>query len=218
MERKNEIAAKKAKLAELRRQREEREQRQKTLPKGGPPAEDASEVRLLQRTPTEALTLTFQGSYPGRARTKDRQELDSFITTLVGEGKRASLQPGEIGTSSPARRGRPSSALGAGQLRSDSQDPGTVTPPAPQSHTISAATQTLTTIPVSTNYEFVPVTATSEKISYSKGIQTAEPWSPQRRSRQSDGLSGSESDRSPSTKSNARAEGNESERRSFAKI
>ena len=61
MERKNEIAAKKAKLAELRRQREEREQRQKNLPKGGP-TEDVSEVRLLQRTPTEALTLTCQGS------------------------------------------------------------------------------------------------------------------------------------------------------------
>lgn len=62
MERKNEIAAKKAKLAELRRQREEREQRQKTLTKGGPATEDVSEVRLFQRTSTEALTLTSEGS------------------------------------------------------------------------------------------------------------------------------------------------------------
>ena len=62
MERKNEIAAKKAKLAELRRQREEREQRQKNLPKSGLSNEDASEVCPSQRTSTEALTLTLQGS------------------------------------------------------------------------------------------------------------------------------------------------------------
>ena len=44
MERKNEIAAKKAKLAELRRQREEREQRQKNISKGEAGTESASEV------------------------------------------------------------------------------------------------------------------------------------------------------------------------------
>ena len=44
MERKNEIAAKKAKLAELRRQREEREQRQKNISKGEAVTESASEV------------------------------------------------------------------------------------------------------------------------------------------------------------------------------
>jgi hypothetical protein len=47
MERKNEIAAKKAKLAELRRQREEREQRQKSIPKGEAGIENAYEVRTF---------------------------------------------------------------------------------------------------------------------------------------------------------------------------
>jgi len=49
MERKNEIAAKKAKLLELRRQREEREQRQKNIPKGESGTENAHEVRTFQR-------------------------------------------------------------------------------------------------------------------------------------------------------------------------
>lgn len=66
MERKNEIAAKKAKLAELRRQREEREQRQKNLPKAGAPGEDASEVCFHQRSYAGMLTLMLEASpiYP----------------------------------------------------------------------------------------------------------------------------------------------------------
>ena len=66
MERKNEIAAKKAKLAELRRQREEREQRQKNLSKAGRSGEDASEVCFCQREYTAALTLMLKASpiYP----------------------------------------------------------------------------------------------------------------------------------------------------------
>lgn len=62
MERKNEIAAKKAKLAELRRQREEREQRQKNLPKNEPGIENVYEVWTSQRISAEALTLTLKGS------------------------------------------------------------------------------------------------------------------------------------------------------------
>lgn len=52
MERKNEIAAKKAKLAELRRQREEREQRQKTMSKGEGGTESTFEVWLCLRALT----------------------------------------------------------------------------------------------------------------------------------------------------------------------
>lgn len=126
--------------------------------------------------------------------------MDTFITTLVGEGKRSSLGPVEAGISSAARRSRPSSLLDASQIRTDSSERGVATPPAgPPSQTTSTATQTISTAPISTNYEFAPVT-NYETLSYSKGIQTAETWSPQGRSRTSDGLSGSESDRSTSRK------------------
>lgn len=64
MERKNEIAAKKAKLAELRRQREEREQRQKSLSKAGAAGDNASEVSVYRRTYAGMLTLILIGSYP----------------------------------------------------------------------------------------------------------------------------------------------------------
>ena len=66
MERKNEIAAKKAKLAELRRLREEREQRQKTLPKGGAAEDEVSEVCTTQRTCAGTLTLIPEASSSDR--------------------------------------------------------------------------------------------------------------------------------------------------------
>lgn len=119
---------------------------------------------------------------------------------MVGEGKRSSLGPAEAGTSSPARRSRPSSILDAGRIRTGSSERGIAIPPADSpAQTTSTATQTISTAPISTNYEFVPVT-NYETLSYSKGIQTAEIWSPQGRSQNSDGLSGSGSDRSPSRK------------------
>ena len=62
MERKNEIAAKKAKLAELRRLREEREQRQKSLPKGGAAEDEIPEVCIAQRTCAGTLTLIPEAS------------------------------------------------------------------------------------------------------------------------------------------------------------
>ena len=71
MERKNEIAAKKAKLAELRRQREEREQRQKNLPKAGVSGDDASEVCFYRRSYTRMLTLMLKAS-PIHPRTRQR--------------------------------------------------------------------------------------------------------------------------------------------------
>lgn len=105
-----------------------------------------------------------------------------------------------MGTASPARRSRPSSVLDAGRIRTGSSERGTAIPPADSpAQTTSTATQTISTAPISINYEFVPVTI-YENLSYSKGIQTAETWSPQGRSRKSDDLSGSGSDRSPSRK------------------
>ena len=133
-------------------------------------------------------------------RANGRQELDSFITTLVGEGKRASFGQAETGTSSPTPRTQPTSIPAAGQTRVESQEGGAVAPPSdctPQ--TTSVATQTLSTAPISTNYEFVPVTV-HETFFYSKAIQTAETWSLQGRNRDSENPLESDSDRSPSRK------------------
>lgn len=72
---------------------------------------------------------------------------------------------------------------------------------------MSVATQTLSTTDVTTNYETAPepvvVSAPAPKhevLSYSKGIQTSEVWSPRRRNRSSGGLSssGSDPDQTPS--------------------
>lgn len=62
----------------------------------------------------------------------------------------------------------------------------------PQAQTTSIATQTLETVPVAVNYEIAPAPRI-EVLSYSKGIQTVEPWSPRRR-KNSAGFSGSDSD------------------------
>ena len=61
----------------------------------------------------------------------------------------------------------------------------------------STSTQTISTGPVSINYEFAPA-PTKERVSYSIGIQTTEPWSPIRPNRSTDGFSDSEADQSPS--------------------
>ena len=103
-------------------------------------------------------------------------------------------------TSSPAARpSRPNSTLSAGQRAAESAQGGASTPTKPpQPQTASIATQTLETVPVAVNYEVAPAPKI-EILSYSKGIQTAEPWSLRRR-KDSGGSSGSgsNSDRSPS--------------------
>jgi len=97
-------------------------------------------------------------------------------------------------TSSPAARtSRPSSTLSAAQSATELAQGGPSTPPKPaQAQTVSTATQTLETVPVAVNYEIEPAPKV-EVLSYSKGIQTAEPWSPQRR-KHPGSFSGSESD------------------------
>ena len=62
---------------------------------------------------------------------------------------------------------------------------------------MSVATQTLSTTPISVNYEFVPTTQhVPEVVSYSKAIQTSDSESPPRRRRSTEGLSHSDSDSS----------------------
>ncbi|KAL8734020.1 MAG: hypothetical protein Q9166_001781 [cf. Caloplaca sp. 2 TL-2023] len=179
MQRKDEILAKKVKLAELRRQREERERKQKELASRDGTGEASTEIAPTQPT-----------------RTTDPKDLDRFIDDLVGE-KRASLEA-QAGTSSPsARRSRPLSSV-------DATDTPTETPTEPPLkaapvQAASIATQTLSTIPISVNYEFFPTSKPAPEIlAYSKAIQTSDLGSPPRRRRSIEGFPGSDSDSSHS--------------------
>lgn len=180
MQRKDEILAKRAKLVELRRQREEREHRQKEQGK----REAAPEYNSIT-----------QSSTPRRS--TDRKELDSFIETLVGE-RAGSRSPG---TSSPAgRKSRPSSTLGAVQIGSETYEPQSSTSSAPAVQYASISTQTESTAAFEANHINPPAPPKSaiEVITYTKAIQTSEPWSPPRRRRPSSDLSDSDPQLSPS--------------------
>ncbi|RDW84403.1 putative cytoplasmic dynein intermediate chain [Coleophoma cylindrospora] len=147
-QRRDEILAKKAKLAELKRQRELR-------------SKDASASRASIGGPSDLAT-----AIPARA--ENRAALDSLVNDILGSGKR-----------SPARRGsRPNSVLSAGELSVETSDlaspsNGQTVPPS-----LSISTQTLSTIPLSTVYEFPP-SPVKEVFSYSKGVQTTEDWATQ---------------------------------------
>ncbi|KAL8866628.1 MAG: hypothetical protein Q9174_006187 [Haloplaca sp. 1 TL-2023] len=135
MQRKDEILAKKAKLAELRRQREERERKQKELSRRDESGEASNE---LASTPP--------------SRIPDRENLDRFIDDLVGD-RRSSLA-NQAGTSSPASRSRPTSTADA--IEGTSEPISQPVVQIPQAQTASAATQTLSTAPTVTNFEFAP--------------------------------------------------------------
>lgn len=140
-----------------------------------------------------AFTHTLKAKVSTPARAPDRKELDSFIDTLVGE------KPTDraVGTSSPAgRKSRPSSAFGTGNVGAETYDrtSSQTRPPVPY---VSAGTQTLSTAPVETTSE-QPLASTSkptrEVLTYSKGVQTSDSWSPQRQRRPSGGFSDSDVD------------------------
>ncbi|KAF2146578.1 uncharacterized protein K452DRAFT_323718 [Aplosporella prunicola CBS 121167] len=156
-QRRDEILAKKAKLAELKRQRE-----------------------LRQREFTASRQSTSEGSElvsPTPSRADSRRELDNLIQSLVGEGR-----PGSAGArdpSSPAgtRGSRPTSVVSTSQLSSvaDTLDttssPPTAATPVPQMLSIA---------PLTTVYEETS-DSKHEIITYSKGVQTSEPWTPPQR-------------------------------------
>jgi dynein intermediate chain len=101
-----------------------------------------------------------------------------LIKNLVGESRPGSTGPG--GAGSPAGRGsRPNSVLSAGALSNENSESALPTssqvhPP----HTLSISTQSLSTAPLSTVYEFAP-SPVKEVFSYSKAVQTTEEWGTQ---------------------------------------
>ena len=142
-----------------------------------------------------ARTHEYQGRSSTPSRTTDRKELDSFIETLVGD--RASA------TSSPAgRKSRPSSTFGAGGVGAETYERAS-SGSRPPAHYASAATQTLVAAPGETTLGQAsgPTKAKVEIPTYSKAVQTSEPWSPQRQRRLSGGFSDSEGDQSPTPRS-----------------
>ena len=110
-QRKDEILAKKAKLAELKRQRELRAQEiSASRQRGGTPPEVGSPTDSLPAVANQAL----KTSLGTPSRTENRKELDSLISSLVGEDRG--------GTPSPFHdRSRPSSY--ASPIRAGSEAP-----------------------------------------------------------------------------------------------
>ncbi|KAI9709249.1 MAG: hypothetical protein M1820_003369 [Bogoriella megaspora] len=171
-QRKDEILAKKAKLAELKRRR----------------AENQDRFQASRQSVGESSELVS----PTPSRAKDRAELDSFISTLVGDSRPSSTGPRE--PSSPAQRGsRPTSVISASQLSGDQSDL-----PSPGNEKLAAtpSLQTLSIAPLTTIYDF-PASPKAEIITYSKGVQTSDPSSTPRL--RSSGHSDSDDDRSRTT-------------------
>ncbi|RFU30057.1 hypothetical protein B7463_g6290, partial [Scytalidium lignicola] len=151
-QRRDEILAKKAKLAELKRQRELR-------------SREISANRQSIGSNSDVASPT-----PGRA--DNRRELDSLISSLVGESRPGSTGPG--GAGSPAGRGsRPNSVVSAGALSNETSElagPSTVAS-VPIPHPLSVST------PLVVHEE--PPSPVKEIFSYSKGVQTSDEWAPQ---------------------------------------
>ena len=144
-----------------------------------------------------ALTHPFKPRVSTPGRKTDRKDLDSFIDTLVGDTPRGV----NAGTSSPAgRKSHPIPVSGTANVGAETYD-GTSIQSRPRAPYATTGTQTLSTVPVETTYEQSPALTskpTIEILTYSKGVQTSDSWSPQRQRRASDGFSDSDADGSPS--------------------
>ncbi|KAI1006330.1 Cytoplasmic dynein 1 intermediate chain 1 [Podosphaera aphanis] len=152
-QRRDEILAKKAKLAELKRQRELRSREIST-----------SKQSIGNHSDPTALASN---------RADNREELDKYISSILVAGDKK--RPSSIGTGigySGGRESRPNSVLSAGELSvenfesTNTSSPNVLLPP-----------QKLSTVPLATVYEFPP-SPVKEIFSYSKAVQTTEPWSP----------------------------------------
>ena len=133
-------------------------------------------------------------STPTRA--PERKDLDSLIETLVADRSASK----STGTSSPTGpKSRPSSTINPGQVGVDIDDHA-VSEPRSAAQTASAGTQTWSSTPVQTNVDSSPAPTRPRPHveTYEKGVQTSEPWSPQRRRKPSDSVSDSEREQSPS--------------------
>ncbi|KAK4507869.1 hypothetical protein PRZ48_001604 [Zasmidium cellare] len=116
---------------------------------------------------------------PRNSSATKREDIESLISSLVD--RPSSTTPGT--PTGKKRISGPDSSDDAG------------TPPTTRYQDASTDTQTLSFTELTTVYE-IPVESKPEVISYSKGVQTSEPWEPVQESGESDGADGSS--RSPS--------------------
>lgn len=102
--------------------------------------------------------------------------MDEYINKLLGaDGSRPrSVGPGGVG--SPAGKGSQPGSVFSGEEAGVDHPEGQSTPGKPQS--ISITTQTLSTAPISSVYEFAP-SPVKEVFTYSKGVQTTGEWGTQ---------------------------------------
>lgn len=104
--------------------------------------------------------------------------MDKYISSILVAGDKS--RPGSTGpggAGSPAGKGsRPNSVLSAGELSNENSEQSANQ--AQQHPSLSISTQTLTTVPLSTVYEFQP-SPVKEVFSYSKAVQTTEEWGTQ---------------------------------------
>ncbi|KAI0489599.1 cytoplasmic dynein-like protein 1 intermediate chain 2 [Xylaria cf. heliscus] len=154
-QRRDEILAKKAKLAELKRQRELR-------------ANQANAGRVSIGGPID-----LAAPIPGHKNDRKR-EIEDMIERLVGDSRPGST----TGVASPSRRGsRPNSVLSAGELSVAENSEYTSPTNAHPGSGVPSQPQVLTTAALQTIYE-CPPSPVKETFSYSKGVQTADDWTP----------------------------------------
>lgn len=128
----------------------------------------------------------------------------------MGDSRPSSATPKDSGAASPSvRASRPSSVFSSEHAHLEQSQ--SAPSDSRRISTTSIATQTLTTIPASTNFEFAPAPK-PEVLTYSKGIQTSEPWSPQRQLNTADGFSDSDDVFSPSKSRSPRTSRKQSRR------
>lgn len=138
---------------------------------------------------------------PAPSRSNDPQELEKILKELIPERPSitASHQPGDV---SPSPRDiRSHSTLDHGKSTTE-QVVGESGSPSkkPQFQNSSIATQTLSTVPVTINFDFTPAPP-KEIVSYSKSIQTSDSWSLSHHHRfPGDSFSDSDSDNPPSAR------------------
>lgn len=153
--------AKKAKLAELKRQRE---LRQKDLTTNRQSLAHGDAADIAQSSPLRSRP------------TQSRDDIDSLISSI--------LPPGRPSSSGGSRSRTPLSSKRASGLDQTSDTAGSAAGPAtprtqsqsrPRYQDASTGTQTLSFAGLTTVYDF-PVERKPEVITYSKGVQTTEPW------------------------------------------
>ncbi|KZF23900.1 cytoplasmic dynein-like protein 1 intermediate chain 2 [Xylona heveae TC161] len=105
---------------------------------------------------------------PSPSRADHRRELEDLITSLVGESRPGSVaqKDGDATPASTTKASRPNSVLSASQVSVENVG------------TPNHAAQNLSTAPLCTIFDFTPAPV-QEITTYSKAVQTIEPWKPQ---------------------------------------